>query len=436
MRNFRSTGMAPLVLFALLLGVNGPAFAEIVFEHSATIGVGQEPADIAVADIDGDGDLDLLTANQSGDSFTILYNNGQGGFANKREIALPEGQRAPVTIAADDFNNDGLIDIAVGILSEIDAMTRQFIDPGVFIYLADSQGNYHETFYPVDGTPGLLIPVDLDGNGSKDIAMANLGYFDFTNIFNVSVEGAGVDLLFNEGDGTFSNHYLFETEGSVSPIELLDLDGDGDMDVLATNQGALNAWTGQLEGYNITIMENDAQGNLRIVQELTCSTFPFSATARDFDGDGDMDIIAAEQGIATLMGVVADTAGIGYWWGNGNMSFSNEVYVREQGVPTMIKAADLDKDGDQDFVLTNSGMDIVEGNPANPAVTVFENDGTGVFTRVITASVGDEPYGLALGDWDGDGATDIAVLSKGNNIVTLFKNKSPNAVPVRDWMVY
>jgi len=175
---------------------------------------------------------------------------------------------------------------------------------------------------------------------------------------------------------------------------------------------------------------------LRIVQELTCSTFPFSATARDFDGDGDMDIIAAEQGIATLMGVVADTAGIGYWWGNGNMSFSNEVYVREQGVPTMIKAADLDKDGDQDFVLTNSGMDIVEGNPANPAVTVFENDGTGVFTRVITASVGDEPYGLALGDWDGDGATDIAVLSKGNNIVTLFKNKSPNAVAVRDWTVY
>ncbi len=428
--------MAPLVLFALLLGVSGPSFAQIVFEHSGTVGVGSQPSDIAVADIDRDGDLDLLVTNRSGDSFTILYNDGLGGFGNKREIALPEDRHAPVAIAADDFNGDGRIDIAVGILSEVDSMTNEFIDPGVFIYLADSQENYSETFYSLNGAPGLLIPIDLDKNGSIDIAMANLGYLRYASIFNITVEDAGLDLLFNEGDGTFPNNHHFETDGSISPIEFLDIDKDGDMDVVATNQGGLNAMTGQIEGYNITIMQNDGQNVFQIDQELTCSTFPFSCVARDFDGDGNIDVIVAEQGIATLMGVVPGTAGIGYHWGTGDGSFSDEVYIEEQGVPTRIKAADLDLDGDQDFVLTNSGMDIVEGTAANPAVTIFENDGTGTFTRVYAASVGEEPYGLALGDWNGDGATDAAVMSTANNIVTLFKNKSPNAVPVRDWTVY
>jgi hypothetical protein len=427
--------MALLVSLVLLVEGSWPSFAEIVLEHASSVGVGNEPVDIAAGDIDGDGDQDLVVTNLSGHSFTILYNNGHGDFSQREEVRLPGDRKAPDTIGLGDFNGDGRMDIAVGILSEVDPLIRQFMDQGMLILLAQPDGSYPDTFIQVEGSPGLIVPVDYNEDGAVDIALANLGILNFSNPFSISVEGAGVGLYLNQGNGVFALDKHIETNGSISPMEFVDVNGDKNLDIVATNQGALNVLTGQLEGYNITIMTNDGAGSFVPTDALTCSTFPFSAAAGDFDGDGDVDVIAAEQGVATLYGVVPESAGIGYWWNQGTGTFADETYVKEQGVPTMIKAADFDRDGDQDFVLTNSGMDIVEGSPTNPALTVFENDGAGTFKRVMVLAVGEEPNSMALGDWNGDGAVDIAVASKGNNLVNIFLNKSPGT-QVRDWIIH
>lgn len=435
MRIIQLIALAISASLVLLVGGMKSSYAELLVEYASSVGVGNEPVDITSGDIDGDGDLDLAVANLSGGSFTILYNDGSGGFSQREEVPLPDDRKAPDTIALADFNGDSRLDVALGILSEVDPLMRQFVDQGMLVLIAQPEGGYAHTYMEIEGSPGLVVPIDHDGDGSMDIALANLGILDFSNPFSIAVQGAGVDLYLNQGDGTFVLDKKIETEGSVSPIEFVDVDGDKILDVVATNQGGLNALTGQLEGFNITIILNDGAGNLVPSNVLTCSTFPFAAVARDFDGDGDFDVIAAEQGVATLMGVIPESAGIGYWWNQGDGTFSDETYIREQGVPTMIKAADLDGDGDQDFVLTNSGMDIVDGSPVNPALTVFENDGAGTFERVVVLAAGEEPNGMVVGDWDGDGAPDIAVMSKGNNLVNVFMNKSPGVV-VRDWVLY
>lgn len=435
MRVIQVATMALCVSLVLLVGGIGPSSAEIIVEHGSSVGVGLEPVDIATGDVDGDGDPDLVVVNLSGHSFTILYNDGLGDFGLREEVPLPDDHKAPDAIGLGDFDGDGRMDVALGILSEIDPLARMFVSQGMLVLLAQPDGSYAHTFIEVEGSPGLIVPIDHDGDGAVDIALANLGILNFSNPLSISVEGAGVNVFLNQGDGTFVHDKQIETDGSVSPIEFVDVDGDGDQDIVATNQGALNALTGQLSGFNITVMINDGEGNLVPTHALTCSTFPFAAVARDFNGDGHVDVIAAEQGIATLMGVVPESAGIGYWWNQGDGTFSEETYINEQGVPTMIKAADLDGDGDQDFVLTNGGMDIIEGNPANPALTVFENDGTGTFERVLVLTVGEEPNSMALGDWDQDGDTDIAVVSKGNNLVNIYVNNSPG-VPVRDWVLH
>ncbi|MFH1738383.1 MAG: VCBS repeat-containing protein [bacterium] len=436
MRLSPRTIMVPLVSLGLLVAGSSLSPAEIVIEYSSGVGVGSSPTDLAAGDLDGDGDLDLVVANIDGDSFTILYNDGSGGFGQRVEQRVPAEHNRPDTVAVGDFNGDGREDLVVGILATLDPITRPLKNPGMMIYLAQADGSYTETFYGFDGGPGFFVPVDWDGDGDLDIAVANLGYIVITGLLGLEVEDGGVGFFFNDGNGVFSDYQqVVYTSGSVSPIEVVDIDGDGDLDIVGTNQGRLDVFTGTLVEFDISIITNDGAGNLSLTDALSCSSMPFCTATMDFDGDGDMDVIGAEQGMATVGGIIPGTASMGYWWGNGAGTFSEEISVATQGVPDVIRAADFDGDGDQDLAVTNEGMDIVSGQLENPALLILENNGDGTFEQVSVLSTGESPHGMAVGDWDGDGDTDIAVSSNANNLISIFLNKSPG-VAITDWVLY
>ncbi len=432
-------GFSFVSLFCVLAVLSIPMMspAEIVIEYSGTARVAQEPVDITAADIDLDGDLDLITANEGGRAFTVLHNDGTGTFGQPRYVTITAQHSNPISVAVADFNADGRPDVAVGAMGELDPLNLHYTEnTSLVVYTNQPDGSFTEKSYVIFGIPGSLRAVDRDEDGDIDIIVGNIGHLILDEL-SLVLEYAGFNLFDNQGDGTFVEAGLdyIETSGSVSPFEFADVNSDGLMDIVAVNQGEYSLFIGDFINYNITVLIDNGGGKLVPTHSLSCTSLPFRVTTGDFDGDGDIDIAGTEWGSASPEGMDSMNAGIGYWWNNGDGTFSEEQYVLVRGVPSGIKAVDLDEDGDLDLVVTNEGVDVSGGELYNPALMVFENDGAGNFTEVAVLSAGEYPRTIVLGDWDGNGAVDIAVAAEANNTVTTYLNKTPGT-RVTDWTIY
>ncbi|MBX3458488.1 MAG: VCBS repeat-containing protein [Planctomycetes bacterium] len=188
------------------------------FNTPTNIGAGGWTEDAALADLDGDGDLDVVLVRGSGYGAqdTIHMGNGNGTFG----AAINLGGSGTITysVQVGDITGDGHPDIVVG------------SSDGVLWYANNGQGQFGNGQY-IGSTAGKLVGAlelgDMDGDGDLDIAM---GVGD-------AGTGAGQSaILINDGNGAFSNSKSFGP-ASVSrwgrDLKLLDLDGDGDLDLIS-----------------------------------------------------------------------------------------------------------------------------------------------------------------------------------------------------------
>jgi hypothetical protein len=237
---------------------------------------------LAVGDIDGDGDVDIALNNAS-DAFDIklLFNDGRGRFA-QREIFFGSFSRG---IAIADADGDGHLDIAAGIVLGEDEG-----DPGALgVFFGAGDGTFAPLeLFAANGFPRDLIAGDLDGDGRVDLALLNTRS-DTISFFRGGAGRARVGEIIGSG-----------AQG-LDIIALGDLDGDGALDIAFTDEighvaGAfLNNGAGafgdpvtvsSLEVSQVVVADLvDVDGPLAIVQRLR---------AADLDGDGGDDLIAAE----------------------------------------------------------------------------------------------------------------------------------------------
>src|SRR5262249_19147102 len=117
---------------------------------------------IATVDVDGDGKLDLLTANQSADDISVLLNTGNGVFA--AATTVPTGP-TPVSLVAGDLNGDGYPDLA----------TTSQATGEVSILLGKAGGAFAAPLAYAVGSPSSLALGDLDGDGKQDLVLVNRG---------------------------------------------------------------------------------------------------------------------------------------------------------------------------------------------------------------------------------------------------------------------
>jgi hypothetical protein len=350
--------------------------------------------DVEAADLDADGDLDLVVANEFMPN-VILLNDGAGTFAYE-PLPAPTGTVPPNWPARDsedvaiaDLDGDGRLDLVI--VSEDDVRHG---GSGVHeLYLGDGTGHFTATTAGLPDTEANAVTVaDLSGDGAPDLLIGN----------------AGQDrLLVNDGAGQFTDVTAerLPTEGRTNQdLELADLDGDGDLDLVVGNE----------DGNRLLV--NDGTG--RFTDE-TAGRFPTTPTVEtrkvtpaDVDGDGDLDLFFANVG---WRGTNPQDR---LFLNDGTGHFTDETAARLPASSLTSldgKPVDLDGDGDLDLVVVGSTLGASALEPA--PVEVYRNDGTGHFARADDL-LADTPVlvnglGVEVADLNGDGHPDLFFADRG-----------------------
>ncbi len=340
------------------------------FRLDSSYTAGDSPWSIFAADLNGDGDVDLATANAYSDNISVLLNAGDGTFA--AHVTYPVGDE-PWSIFGGDLDGDGDIDLVSGSMA----------NNTVSVLLNNGDGTFAPQSTCLVGTsPICEFAGDLDGDGDLDLATANV-YSD------------DISVLLNNGDGTFAAQSLYSAGAGSMPAYVFaaDLDGDGDLDLQTSNYGT----------YDVTVLMNDGHGAFTLSALYPVGDLPLSVLAADLDADGDLDLETANcysYNVSVLLN-------------NGDGTFGAQSVYPAGTNPWSSFAVDVDGDGD---------LDLATSNEYSNDVYIHLNNGDGTFVVDSIYPVGDYPYSVSAADFDGDGDLDLATANHGTDDVSVLLN--------------
>lgn len=297
------------------------------FRISGDSAVTGHPTQIAVADVNGDGNLDLVSVNTDTATISVMLGNGDGTFRPAKNISTSP---APFSIALGDFNGDGKIDAAIAFCSmgqnsaipfRHDSCSESPVPPQLLL------GNGDGTFQPsvsipnVVGATNSIAARDVNGDGKLDLVIVTSQPYPSLRTVYSSV----LEVLLGNGNGTFKPPAGY----------------------------AINY--PQLPGNNIAF--------------------------GDFNGDGKLDIVVAGEGLNTDVnfgGTIAELTG------NGDGTFQPAVFYDDSEVSTAVAAGDVDNDGKPDLVTS----DFTQGNGNSGSVLLNANSLARSPTAIVVTSSG------------------------------------------------
>ena len=357
------------------------------------------PRSVYAADLDGDGDDDVLSAS-SDDGPIVWYENtdGTGTFGNRREIdARPTALASTYAVAAGDLDGDGDVDVL--------SASR-----GIGWYEnIDGQGSFHARQHVTGTNGGFVHAADIDGDGDLDILSEGGGF------------GEDGDLSWFEntdGQGNFSIRHAVDRvglyKGSISSsfpsVYTADFDGDGDLDVVSATPTV-----GDYIGRTAWHENVDGKGTFGRSKTIVLGGSE-TVYAADLDGDGDMDAVTSSRLPHQKYAVTEKVSWVENIDGKG--SFAERIITTDRAVHSLM-VADFDGDGDADILAAY-------GNGSNRynGVSWFENTENQerfIKRQVLTESVRGRG-GLFVADIDGDGDRDALSASSHDKKIAWYEN--------------
>ena len=252
---------------------------------------------MAVADVNGDGKVDVVVANCAatrrrvcGDGkgiISVLFGNGDGSF----QRAVNHNPGVPFmgnTVVLADLNGDGkqdLIVITSRCLSSTDCSTGN-----VVVLLGNGDGTFRpNAMYAADMYfPNGVAVADINGDGKLDLVVVGSSTIDYFNSDGL------VGIMLGNGDGTFQPVVTYDSGGPLADdVVVADVDGDGKLDVIVTNvvQQAVGVLLGHGDGTLDPAITYPSGGN-----------FTYSVAVQDINGDGKPDILVTSCAVGSLCG--------------------------------------------------------------------------------------------------------------------------------------
>ncbi len=296
--------------------------------------VDHDSEDIGIADFDLDGDLDIVIVSEDDKINELYFNKGDGTFTD-------EGQRIPVTgtsnsVVVIDINNDGAMDILIGNNGQNNVLIN------------DGKGDFKDETRPrfgeyKDVTQDLTL-ADIDNDGDQDILIGN--------------EDAN-RVLINTGNGFFKDETHLrlpfrKTPEETREVDVADVDGDGDFDILFGN---VQAFVEHAVRQNRLLL-NDGNGFFTDITETHLPKDEnrcFGVAFLDIDRDGDMDIMTGNTNGPRFDGMTPFSIYLND--GKGKFYETNDGVIPKgiDGRGFDIDYVDLNGDGIKDLFLSNRG---------------------------------------------------------------------------------
>jgi hypothetical protein len=438
---------------------------------------------VAVGDFNGDGNLDFVVSAVTANTLTVVLGNGDGTFKSARSYVpytirqfLPNTfGPSPTSVAFGDFNGDGSADMAV-------------VDQGnsnVTIFLNNGDGTFAEsTNYSTGPTAGTMVSVaDFNHDGRLDLVVGLNSGGGSVNSFTI---------LLGNGDGTFQSAVAYPngSNGGVSALAIVDVNGDGLPDVISNSEqisvngnlyvtlgkgdgtfqpgvqtppacsSGLNTGAGyfaaaDLNGDHkpdlavacggdsvVSVLLNNGNGTFGSATSFPTLAGPSSIAIGDFNEDGKPDLAVTDYG---------DSKHVSVLLGNGNGMFSAQTPYSVLGAPYLqsvfnfntfnppgvntayVVAADFNLDGHLDLLVgDNTAIIGVCCNPVetvNNGVQLFLGNGDGTFQSDNSYLAGRQGTFLAVADLDNNGSPDGAVVSSSDSSVNILLNRGSKIQP-------
>lgn len=335
-------------------------------------------ADVAVGDMDNDGDQDIISVATRGGELLFHENaNGEGAFFGSRRIA--SGVDRPTSALVADLDLDGDLDVVLA------ARGREMLT----WYENQGRGNFSgqksliQADNPLNGAASMSH-ADFDGDGDVDIAVATVDSF-------VWIE--------NLANGEFSEpHRITRSIMLPSGVIAADIDGDGDEDVVATTALDHRTMWYENNGRGIFTSRHTVSGDTKFVTAVK---------AKDVDADGDLDVLTTSY----LDGAII-------WHENESGHFRTSTQIGEMDGISDLSVFDIDGDGDLDMVASTSTVDrVVWFENVDSAATFSEGQTIQSNIRNVRA--------LDSTDINGDGLADIVLASYAHDVVAWFRQAPP-----------
>jgi len=387
-----------------------------VLARATILHAGLRTDSVLLADLDGDGRLDIIAGNTSTNTISIFRNTTTPGSQTNIsfDARVDLFRNAPVLpgstaafVSAGDLNGDGRLDLAV---ADVESNTVSIFQNNITNTPISTNSFGPRIDLPTGPCPVCTAIADLDGDDHPDLITVNYCNAGSVSVFrNISTNNAPLQA------SSFAPRFDLPT--LVGPVFVLvaDLDHDGKLDLIVANSG-----TSLISIYqNVSTPGSLGTNSFLAPVNLVSGNGPYAVRARDLNADGSLDLVvpnAFSASVSVFQSMITNPTTM------TTNSFGKSVDFPVGLNPYNAETIDLDGNGRPDLITANW---------ANFSLSLLTNSiGTGVistnsFGLRTTVNADSQPLGLAVGDINKDGKPDVVVGDSTTDQVSVYINRSP-----------